>query len=263
MLTGKFIYSFDISSYPYIKVEEADEEGKHSHLFYLKPDQFGFSAPSKNKNHPYDTYILKSEVKGDAIKDVGKWVYKSRTIGGSFLWPLEVDQKGKPIDNIQYNLRRGGSCKGGAYIEDRVDLTLLEIMMVLEDRKDVKVILDKYYDKNMRKWLNHFKSFDIYTSFFCFDESFLRVFAKEEKGLINIIDSNIEENNYIELLEEDIGIKRIYEIHRQNKQNVGKLRLNNEQLKTMLNNVNLLIEKRTERMEEIIYIKRRLYYKYQ
>lgn len=256
LLTGEFVYAFDKLSSPYIEVKEI---GKDEPSFYLKSDQFGFSAPSEEKSHPYDTYILQSILNGknidNAIENVARWVYESRTIGGSFLWPLEVDQEGKFIESPSYNMTRGGSCKGGTNIEDRVDLTLLEIMMVLEERKNDKVILNTYYEKNMKKWLNHFKTFDIYASFFCFDGIFSNACAKEkikEKGLINIIDSDIEKNDYIELLEEDIGKRRIYEIHRQNNQNVGKSLPDNEQLKKMLNNVNLLIEKRTERMEEII-----------
>lgn len=265
LLTGKFIYSFDILSYPYIEVKEADEEEKHSPLFYLKSDQFGFSAPSEEKSHPYDTYILQSILNGknidNAIENVARWVYESRTIGGSFLWPLEVDQEGKFIESPSYNTTRGGSCKGGTNIEDRVDLTLLEIMMVLEERKNDKVILNTYYEKNMKKWLNHFKTFDIYASFFCFDGIFSNACAKEkikEKGLINIIDSDIEKNDYIELLEEDIGERKIYEVHRG--PNKSELLLSYEELEKMLKNVNLLINKRTEKMENIInnFIEKRL-----
>lgn len=250
LLTGEFVYAFDILSSPYIEVKEI---GKDESSFYLKSDQFGFSAPSEEKSHPYDTYILQSILNGknidNAIENVARWVYESRTIGGSFLWPLEVDQERKFIERPSYNITRGGSCKGGTYIEDRVDLTLLEIMMVLEDKENNKVKLRKYFgnDTNMKKWLKHFKSFDVYASFFCFDESFF----VQEKGIKNIIASNnIEKNDYIVLREKDIGERKIYEVHRG--PNKSELLLSYEELEKMLKNVNLLINKRTEKMENII-----------
>lgn len=249
LLNGHFKYEFD---FPYIKVEkETNTEGEYEHLFYLKSDQFGFSRPSKDKSHPYDTYIEKSKNKKNAIENVSRWIYESRTIGGAFLWPLEVNQKGELNNNPPYNINRGGSCKKGNYIEDRVDLTLLEIMMVLEGKQNDKVILKKASgnDTNMKKWLNHFTSFDVYASFFCFDKFFCLKEKGIKKGLINIIASDIEQKNYIELSEEDIGKKGIYEPQKLKFKHVSEF-------ERILKNVNLLIKKRTEEMEKIIRLER-------
>ena len=51
----------------------------------LISDQFGFSAPRPEKDHPYDIY-LETCSEGD-IDRISEWIYYSRTIGGSFLWP--------------------------------------------------------------------------------------------------------------------------------------------------------------------------------
>lgn len=54
--------------------------------FCLKSDQFGFSAPSVQLNHPYDIYLVNcknSELEG-AIKNVMEWIRKTRIVGGSF-----------------------------------------------------------------------------------------------------------------------------------------------------------------------------------
>lgn len=256
LLNGHFKYEFD---FPYIKVEkETNEEGIYEQLFYLKSDQFGFSRPSDKKSHPYDTYIEMCSNKENAIENVARWIYESRTIGGAFLWPLEVDEKGELYNrnNPPYNMRRGGSCKGGSKIEDRVDLTLFEIKMLLDGKHNNKVILERVSrdGTNMKKWLDHFKSFETYISFFCFDD-FL-----SEKDIINIVGSNINtekpDQNHIELLKEnDIGERKIYEICcRRGYPNIGTPLLDNEKLKTMLNNVNILIKRRTEKMEEIIML---------
>lgn len=154
-------------------------------IFYLKSDQFGFSAPSDKYNeHPYDTYLRLSEDK-EKFKKVAKWLYFSRGIGGSFLWPMEINKKGKLNKNPRINTDRGGSNpynKDKIYnnrynrywIEDRVDLTLLEIKRVLDYSSDEKIsdsILWKCClpETNLMKWLKHFGTFERYVKFFCFD----------------------------------------------------------------------------------------------
>lgn len=265
LLNGHFKYELEEPAnrkfdFPYIKVVEETNE-KRKPLFYLKSDQFGFSFPSSERGgHPYNCYIATSINKEQAIDNVSKWIYESRSIGGVFLWPLEINKQGNPITNPMYNITRGGSCVRGSYIEDRVDLTLLEIKTVL-DGEDSSLLADQYKN-NMKIWLDHFKSFDIYTSFFCFDKMFLEVFVhdeekKEKKELINIVDSDIEKNEYIALLKENINDykreRRIYKIIKGPKgRYIGKLLLNNEELEKMLKNVNIMIRKRTEEMEKII-----------
>lgn len=260
-LNGKFKYSYDKDE-KFIKVVEDEVT-----LFYLKTDQFGFSAPSEEQSHPYDTYITKiieqsndqnkeKEIE-DAIKDVAKWVYESRTIGGAFLWALEDNYSGssdkpKPQHDFQYNRIRGGSEKGGSYIEDRVDLTLLEIKAVLETEKNNCLLANQYKNKkNMQRWLNHFKkegysAFETYVEFFCFND-----FVDKEYNIINIISSNLnvkrnDESNviYKSIDEKVYGKKEIYA--------GGKVLLEIDVMKKMLNNVNWLINMRTMNMKEII-----------
>jgi hypothetical protein len=63
----------------------------------LKSDQFGFSVPKtendhepkKLMRHPYVIYYENKTDKEKALKNIVNWVYKTRSIGGSFLWPEE------------------------------------------------------------------------------------------------------------------------------------------------------------------------------
>lgn len=174
-------------------------------LFQLKTDQFGFSAPSAKKwgtsnivsyderpydAHPYSVYYSKENNKEKAIKNIAKWVFITRYIGGSFLWPEEEGHNQPP-----FNLYRGGSKKSNVsrYINDRVDLTLLELSHFFkvynsfgEERKTAcrECFIRKYNkmysdevlgcvtlkkSKNLFTWLKHFESFETYSKFFMFD----------------------------------------------------------------------------------------------
>ena len=63
----------------------------------------------------------KSDKDTDAVAEfLANYVYTTRTLGGSFLWPETLWK--------DYNKSRGN----GNYIEDRVDLTLLEIKHYFE-----------------------------------------------------------------------------------------------------------------------------------
>lgn len=188
-LNGKYIYKMNYAK-PYgievreilddIEVSEIlDEDVKTAPLFYLKSDQLGFSAPSKNKNHIYDVYIEKKgkseEENEEACKQVAEWIYNTRTLGGSFLWPMEY-MDGEWNTNPKYNYIRGGSKskRGGSYIEDRVDLTLYEIKQVFDYVANEKVDGNILWscclsEPNMMKWLKHFVTFEIYIEFFFFD----------------------------------------------------------------------------------------------
>ena len=175
-LKERFVYVYEPLESPYIqvKMDQADDI-----LFYLKTDQFGFSAPSKEKSHPYDSYVLIDEDRKKRcirIHKVAKWIFDSRSLGGCFVWPLD-ERPNKTLD-VDYNRLRGGSIKGGNYIQDRVDLTLLEIKYIIE-RGDLE---QSFYDKlilgnqfkiktNMKTWLKHFNGkFKNYVEFFCFDD---------------------------------------------------------------------------------------------
>jgi len=157
-------------------------------LFCLKTDQFGFSAPTyKNKDtHPYGVYYKGADDKAIAIANIVKWVYITRTIGGSFLWPEEEKYSQPP-----YNNDRGGSLhpQRSSYINDRVDLTLLEIKHFydvkkeLEDKEqeyDIKTFIVEYQktrpgdvlggslgkSPNLYEWLMHFDCFKTYIDYF-------------------------------------------------------------------------------------------------
>ena len=86
------------------KYEETDEYIDDGDGVQLVSDQFGFSAPSLELNHPYDIYLKKCKDEGKnknvAINNVINWVVESRTIGGSFLWPKGIRDG--------YNTARGG-----------------------------------------------------------------------------------------------------------------------------------------------------------
>lgn len=71
-----------------IEVSGTDGEDNKITSFYLRSDQFGFSAPSNKKSHPYDMYIgnCNDEARADAVNHVTDWIAMTRTIGGSFLW---------------------------------------------------------------------------------------------------------------------------------------------------------------------------------
>lgn len=214
-LKGQYIYSFnEINPYG-IEVREVLKQRDGVSLitgpiFYLKSDQFGFSAPgaSTDANHPYDTYIEQAKEKDKAMKDVAKWLYKTRRLGGSFLWPMEPDGKGGWIENVQYNKERGGSQNSAGnnrfYIEDRVDLTLLEVKQVLDSTSMSELNGNILWrncinETKMKKWLNHFGTFETYVKFFCFDDNFVGRKGEEfvpidittkNKKLINLDDEN-------------------------------------------------------------------------
>lgn len=187
-------YKYEFSGNPYgISVFDASNKSMFP-IFYLKSDQFGFSAPSKDKNHPYDKYLQYSGSDSEkSIKKVIDWIYYSRTLGGSFLWPMEQSKYGYWKSNPYYNMIRGGKMNNNEryYIEDRVDLTLLEIEQLYKREEDKKYIeKNRLYscyekEKNMKKWMNHFETFDNYIDFFCL-QMFL-INHKERKGPINFL----------------------------------------------------------------------------
>ena len=143
----------------------------------LKSDQFGFSRPTPDSNHPYDIYLSKNmDNRENAINQVCEWIYYSRTIGGSFLWPKEIYYKNRSEGG--YNPSRGGTILSNEshYIEDRVDITLLEIFLYYyrEEYTDYweKTILYRFVEKNKdisTRWFDRFGSFENYVKFFRFD----------------------------------------------------------------------------------------------
>lgn len=213
-----------------IEVFENNCECNKKRIFFLRSDQFGFSAPTKGRDYPYDLYLMKSENKDDALKQVVDWIAFSRTIGGSFLWPTPFYQS--------YNLSRGGKISSPKeyYIQDRVDLTLWEIYYWYNKKeKSTKMttVRNKKAADALEKWLSHFKNFKTYIDFFCFED-----FVNEKGYPINILNGGAEEpqwNNNI--IGRNPEITELLEL---------------EKIKAMLERLNNQILNRSKKMEQII-----------
>ncbi len=247
--------------------------------FYLKSDQFGFSRPSTEHKHPYDVYLYLNDedsLKKDKVEQVCEWIYYSRTIGGSFLWPTNM-MKGSYYAN--YNTARGGSnpfedgkYKGGKYknypIEDRVDLTLLDIFLYYNNKdysdKWNKTILYKWFEneknegankKIANQWLGHFGSFEKYVDFFCFNDFVHEI--KNKYKPIDIVESKLNKEG--ELKGKEIIKEKEY--FSKNREEFSIYDKDKKTMEKMFNNVNILITRRTETMEKIINEYRRSQHK--
>ena len=230
-LEGKYEYTFEESKG--IKVKDKSNNDS----FYLKSDQLGFSAPTNEKVYPYDLYLMKSGDKDDALKQVVGWIVGSRTLGGSFLWPVSFYET--------YNMRRGGTIKSNRshYIQDRVDLTLWEIYYWYNKNEKSTImtrVKNEQAKEDLKKWLSHFKDFETYIEFFCFE-----AFVSKEKSIksanlrpINILTGKNEEPKWGEKGENPkIEITSDLEF---------------DTITEMLKGLNQKILKRSKNMEQII-----------
>lgn len=235
------ILSFEANEAPYgmITVYYKDKYGNKQH-FTVHSDQFGFSAVPCiyfRKNYPLSRYLEmqknKSDKDPDAVAEfLANYVYTTRTLGGSFLWPETLWK--------DYNKSRGN----GNYIEDRVDLTLLEIKHYfeyrdLDDKKKFKYsgdILFRYYDNlDAQTWFGFFDSFEDYVDFFMFNDFVDKDKQTKEYTPINILTGEAFETDYP-------GYKKdtLKEIE------------DEKHLKEMLERVRDMVEKRTKKMEDLI-----------
>ena len=235
------ILSFEANEAPYgmITVYYKDKYGNKQH-FTVHSDQFGFSAVPCiyfRKNYPLSRYLEMQKNKADKDPDavaefLANYVYTTRTLGGSFLWPETLWK--------DYNKSRGN----GNYIEDRVDLTLLEIKHYfeyrdLDDKKKFKYsgdILFRYYDNlDAQTWFGFFDSFEDYVDFFMFNDFVDKDKQTKEYTPINILTGEAFETDYP-------GYKKdtLKEIE------------DEKQLKEMLERVRDMVEKRTKKMEDLI-----------
>lgn len=235
------ILSFEANEAPYgmITVYYKDKYGNKQH-FTVHSDQFGFSAVPCiyfRKNYPLSRYLEmqknKSDKDPDAVAEfLANYVYTTRTLGSSFLWPETLWK--------DYNKSRGN----GNYIEDRVDLTLLEIKHYfeyrdLDDKKKFKYsgdILFRYYDNlDAQTWFGFFDSFEDYVDFFMFNDFVDKDKQTKEYTPINILTGEAFETDYP-------GYKKdtLKEIE------------DEKQLKEMLERVRDMVEKRTKKMEDLI-----------
>ena len=225
-LSGEFSYQFVEDEG--IKVSRKNECGQDIELFYLRSDQFGFSAPSNEKSHPYDLYIMDSEDKKEAINKVAEWISISRTIGGSFLWP-------RPFYD-SYNPQRGGKINSNRqyYIQDRVDLTLWELYYWYEER-DKNTILKRCNEpnSNLDLWLGHFKNFKTYIDFFIFN-----IFVDEHYKPVSVLTGEVE------------GVK--WGPNGKNPQIEINKALSIDKLEDMLNRINSLIGERSRNIQAIL-----------
>ena len=235
------ILSFEANEAPYgmITVYYKDKYGNKQH-FTVHSDQFGFSAVPCiyfRKNYPLSRYLEmqknKSDKDPDAVAEfLANYVYTTIKLGGSFLWPETLWK--------DYNKSRGN----GNYIEDRVDLTLLEIKHYfeyrdLDDKKKFKYsgdILFRYYDNlDAQTWFGFFDSFEDYVDFFMFNDFVDKDKQTKEYTPINILTGEAFETDYP-------GYKKdtLKEIE------------DEKQLKEMLERVRDMVEKRTKKMEDLI-----------
>lgn len=201
--------------------------------FSLQSDQLGFSAVPWiyfSTKYPLSRYFEMQKNK-EAAQFLAEYVLTTRTLGGSFLWP-ETLWKG-------YNRSRG--C---AKIEDRVDLTLLEIKHYfeyrdLDDKKKFKyrrdILFSRYKIPDAQTWFGFFDSFEDYVDFFMFNDFVDKDKQTKEYTPINILTGEAFETDYP-------GYKKdtLKEIE------------DEKQLKEMLERVRDMVEKRTKKMEDLI-----------
>ena len=241
----KLYFKANEAPYGMITVYYKDQYGNEQH-FTVHSDQLGFSAVPWiyfRKDYPLSRYLEMQKNKLDKLKNksegqktvaefLANYVYTTRTIGGSFLWPESLWST--------YNKNRGN----GSYIEDRVDLTLLEIKHYfeyreLDDKKNFKYsgdILFRYYDNlDTQTWFGFFDSFEDYVDFFLFNDFVDKDKQTKEYTPINILTGEPFEKGYLN--SETNTLKDIKD---------------EKQLKAMLDLVMRMVKARSVNMEKLI-----------
>ncbi|MBR3834449.1 MAG: hypothetical protein IKJ73_09020 [Lachnospiraceae bacterium] len=208
----------------------------------LKSDQLGFSAIHEGTvgKMGYLYYRYLCIAKDVDVNWLAKCIWSTRTIGGGFIWP--INKMGQ--ERTKYNTTRGI----GSYIEDRVDLTLLEIKHYYDWIKNDKIkghcfecdlLHTAVCDVNtgMNEWLEHFKTFENYIKFFGFGP----IVNKCDNNYIpiNIVKSNISKGEYV-LLDQGKRKRVIREID------------DSEALRIIIDNVSRLIIKRSENIQKVL-----------
>jgi len=228
-------------------------------ILYLRSDQFGFSAPQKNRawneKNPYVAYLNL----GGEKEFVAECIWDMRTLGGCFLWPLVCT--GNRWQSM-YNIYRGVK----SYIEDRVDLTLYEIksfykliekypdesnQVISELLSKEGYLLLKYKDnEKICEWLRHFKNFEGYVEHFCF-----RPFVDDRYRVIDITKSKLEDDenvNYDFTIGCPILSKELVDDYRMSKQERIEAIKDKDKIKQILINVRNMTVRRTKYMETIL-----------
>lgn len=202
--------------------------------FTIQSDQLGFSAVPWiyfSTKYPLSRYF-EMQKNEEAAKFLTDYVLATRTLGGSFLWPETLHE--------QYNKYRGI----GRYIEDRVDLTLLEIKHYfeyrdLDDKKKFKyrrdILFSRYKIPDAQTWFGFFDSFEDYVDFFMFNDFVDKDKQTKEYMPINILTGEAFEKGYLNY--ETNTLKKIED---------------ENQLKEMLDLVMDMVANRTKKMEDLI-----------
>ncbi len=228
------ILSFEANEAPYgmITVYYKDKYGNKQH-FTVHSDQLGFSAVPWiyfSTKYPLSRYFEMQKNK-EAAQFLAKYVLTTRTLGGSFLWPESWYKA--------YNMSRGN----GSYIEDRVDLTLLEIKHIYKFRElenqliyGKDHLLKQYKNQYADKWFGFFDSFEDYVDFFMFNDFVedISTNGKKEYMPINILTGKRFKTDYPGY--EMDTLKDIKEY----------------KLKEMLERVRDMVANRTKKMEDLI-----------
>ena len=231
----KFIDDFKIST--------INKNGEN--VFRITSDQFGFSAVERIYIGSENSYPLAQinklsqsllpDGKEKIRKIIINFVKHSRTLGGAFVWPLPKDG----IRQCSYNLRRGNQ----GYLEDRVDLTLLEVKHALDGEYDEgnhksDILYNEYTKKDgiIREWLQHFESFEKYVHYFMFE-----CFIRDGMSIDIISGEKIDEDQIIQYKEQ-------YRLEKSGQ--IEKLSL--IELLAMIIRLEAMILERTRRMEEYI-----------
>ena len=200
--------------------------------FTIQSDQLGFSADTWiyfSTKYPLSRYFEMQKNK-EAAKFLTDYVLATRTLGGSFLWPESLYK--------DYNPGRGR-----AKIEDRVDLTLLEIKHYfeyreLDDKKKFKysgdILFSRYKFLDTQTWFGFFDSFEDYVDFFLFNDFVDKDEQTKEYTPINILTGKPFEKDYLNY-QEDV-LKGLEEY----------------KLKAMLDLVMDKVANRTKKMEDLI-----------
>lgn len=200
--------------------------------FTIQSDQLGFSADTWiyfSTKYPLSRYFEMQKNK-EAAKFLTDYVLATRTLGGSFLWPESLYK--------DYNPGRG--C---AKIEDRVDLTLLEIKHYfeyreLDDKKKFKysgdILFSRYKIPDAQTWFGFFDNFEDYVDFFLFNDFVYKDKQTKEYTPINILTGEPFEKDYLNY-EKDV-LKGLEEY----------------KLKAMLDLVMDKVANRTKKMEDLI-----------
>ena len=202
--------------------------------FTIQSDQLGFSAVPWiyfSTKYPLSRYF-EMQKNEEAAKFLTDYVLATRTLGGSFLWPESLYK--------DYNPGRGR-----AKIEDRVDLTLLEIKHYfeyreLDDKKKFKysgdILFSRYKFLDTQTWFGFFDSFEDYVDFFLFNGFVKEIYknGKKEYMPINILTGDPFEKDYLNYEKDVLKV------------------LEEDKLKAMLDLVMRKVKTRSEDMEKLI-----------